>query len=441
VYNSRWEFLTIRDYTKPDRFHMVVNSFRQRYTDSVALSRLPGTVIVQMLLMGIVSLYQIMSHRRSVLLTQIWAYRCQNGHMQAVYLAQVTYHLVYNSDAYLLGLTTGTLTVESLGNLVFCFFAFSYCTINMVKARSGDQRLDRYYRLTWEAMQPVIVGAVAVMLYQTYRTPLSAVLDLNGEMLRKTTARGRQMCNLSDSCIVFTANLVFIIAGGTALLGLTAASISYILRRLSGSADRGAGATIAVATNKRIRKSRVGPSERTDSTSGGWIVNRVAFAHFNVVSIVPSGPSRANVNIVNDSNTTKIVAFNDDLPKTQSPAPVAAEQLTSFERNCLGNPFERLFFDCGDIAYVMHRGRRCSSVESVLLSGFIFHGHHLYRAQGILVLLAGRWMPERVLCTFNLIFTRWYVDFQAGIVDPGSSCPWHLASADPTYLADAIPLA
>ncbi|KAG6956835.1 hypothetical protein JG687_00010354 [Phytophthora cactorum] len=109
-------------------------------------------------IMGMVSLYEVMSHKRSVLLTQIWAYRCQNGKTQVVYLAEVAYHLIYNSDLYLLGFSTGTLTTESLANLTCCFYAFSYSFINLAKARSGDQQLDRHFRLTWEATQVVITA-------------------------------------------------------------------------------------------------------------------------------------------------------------------------------------------------------------------------------------------------------------------------------------------
>ncbi|RLN92087.1 hypothetical protein BBJ28_00026727, partial [Nothophytophthora sp. Chile5] len=99
-YNSLWEWVNYVLETQPDRIGMNLNTFRSRYADSVAISVLPGVVVMQMLIMGIISLYQVMSHKRSVLLTQIWAYRCQNGRMQVIYLAQITYHLVYNSDLY-----------------------------------------------------------------------------------------------------------------------------------------------------------------------------------------------------------------------------------------------------------------------------------------------------------------------------------------------------
>jgi hypothetical protein len=95
---------------------------------------------MQIYLAGILS-YQVVSHRRSVLLTQIWAYRCQNGRMQIVYLAHITYHFYYNSDLYLLGLATGTLTGESITNLTCCFFAFSYSLVNMIKGVQGISKL------------------------------------------------------------------------------------------------------------------------------------------------------------------------------------------------------------------------------------------------------------------------------------------------------------
>ncbi|KAG3253968.1 hypothetical protein PI124_g1465 [Phytophthora idaei] len=185
-YNSLWEWVTGTDGT-PGRALMKISVFRNRYADTVALSVLLGMVVLQILLMGMISLYQIMSHKRSVLLTQIWAYRCQNGRMQVLYLAQVTYHLAHNSDTYYLGLVTGTLTVESLANLTFSFFAFSYSFINLLKARSGVQKLDRHFRLTWEIMQVLITTGVASVLYSSYLTSLPWIVDYNGKLLRKTS--------------------------------------------------------------------------------------------------------------------------------------------------------------------------------------------------------------------------------------------------------------
>jgi hypothetical protein len=92
---------------------------------------------------GLVNLYQVMS---SVLLTQIWAHRCQTGFMQVAFLAQISYryHLLLYSDLYFLGLATGT----RLAGSESCFFAFSYSFINLAKSRSGNQLLDRHPRLT-----------------------------------------------------------------------------------------------------------------------------------------------------------------------------------------------------------------------------------------------------------------------------------------------------
>ncbi|KAE8979844.1 hypothetical protein PR002_g24308 [Phytophthora rubi] len=137
-FNSLWEWLNYVSEDQPDRAGMVVNSFRIRYGDTVPIDILPALVVAQILLMGIVSFYQVMSHKRSVLLTQIWAYRCQNGRMQVVYLAQIVYHLVFYSDLYMIGLVTGTLTGESIANLTCCTFALSYSFINLLKARSGE---------------------------------------------------------------------------------------------------------------------------------------------------------------------------------------------------------------------------------------------------------------------------------------------------------------
>ncbi|POM57708.1 Hypothetical protein PHPALM_37747 [Phytophthora palmivora] len=79
-------------------------------------------------------------------------YRCQNGRMQMLYLVQNTYHVTRNSDLYYLGLTTGTFTPESLANLTFSFFAFSYSFNNLAKARSGGQQLDHYFRRTTQVI-------------------------------------------------------------------------------------------------------------------------------------------------------------------------------------------------------------------------------------------------------------------------------------------------
>ncbi|EGZ13603.1 hypothetical protein PHYSODRAFT_335362 [Phytophthora sojae] len=210
-FNTEWELMTnILSTEKSTSTAIYQNTYRTRYADSVGISTLPGVVVMQILFMGVVSLYQVMSHKRSVLLTQIWAYRCQNGRMQPVYLAQISYHFFYNSDLYLLGFATGTLTNESIANLVCCFFAFSYSFVNMAKARSGDQKLDREFRLVWEAMQIAITVAAVVALKWVQSTPLATIISDNAQILRKSSTLGAKYCGLNDSCIVFTVNMIVV---------------------------------------------------------------------------------------------------------------------------------------------------------------------------------------------------------------------------------------
>lgn len=228
-FNSLWEWLNYVSEAQPDRAGMIVNSFRIRYADTVDINILPTLVVAQILLMGIVSFYQVMSHKRSVLLTQIWAYRCQNGHMQVVYLAQIIYHLVFYSDLYMIGMATGTLTGESIANLTCCTFAFSYSFINLLKARSGEQRLDRNFRLTWETMQLITTICVGSLLLSVQRTPFASIITKNAEILRKTSARGAKYCGLNDSCILFNMDMASVISILSLGLGAVALVISAIV--------------------------------------------------------------------------------------------------------------------------------------------------------------------------------------------------------------------
>ncbi|KAK1933675.1 hypothetical protein P3T76_011889 [Phytophthora citrophthora] len=391
-YNSLWEFVTEVDHSAKDRLKMAINVFRSRYADRVKLSLLPGVVVAQMLIMGVISLYQVMSHKRSVLLTQIWAYRCQNGRMQVLYLVQITYHLVTSSDLYYLGLATGTLTSEALTNLAFCFFVFSYSSINLLKARSGEQQLARHFRLTWETMQVFISIFTVRELYSVRQRSLVFILSLNGELLRKTTARGAATCNLSDSCIVFKHNLVLLAIVASIALGCVAASISYFtqkylyweVRRIDSSMPR---------KDLRAAFQRVGRSIKPEV-----------------------GPTASCV-------------FRDGPPL-----------LTSFERHCLGAPFSNLFTDCGDFAYTTHEGRRCSTVEAILLTGFMFYGEHVYQAQDIVLLLLERLLPRKFTRTFNILFVRWRINKRTGNVSFPQSCTWFRASDDAFRLMEARPI-
>ncbi|KAL3673041.1 hypothetical protein V7S43_002336 [Phytophthora oleae] len=373
---------------------MAINVFRSRYADRVKLSLLPGIVVAQMLIMGVISLYQVMSHKRSVLLTQIWAYRCQNGRMQVLYLVQITYHLVTSSDLYYLGLATGTLTAEALTNLAFSFFVFSYSFIKLLKARSGEQQLARHFRLTWETMQVFISIFTVRELYSVHQTSLVSILSLNGELLRKTTARGAALCNLSDSCIVFKHNLVLLATGASIALGCAAASVSYLTQKY-------------LYWEARPIES---PTPRKDSRAAFRRVGR---------SIKPEvGP------------TVSCISRGGQPP-----------QLTSFERHCLGAPFSMLFTDCGDFAYITYEGRRCSTVEDILLTGFMFYGEHVYQAQDIVLLLLERLLPRKFTRTFNILFVRWRVNKRAGRVSYPQGCTWFRASDDAFRLMEARPIA
>ncbi|KAF1783074.1 hypothetical protein GQ600_2474 [Phytophthora cactorum] len=315
------------------------------FLNSVALSMLPGAIVAQILSMGIVSLYQVMSSKRSVLLTQIWAYRCQNGRMQAAYLAQVMYHFAFNSDMYYLGLSTGTLSSASIMNLALSFFAFSYSFINVIKARSGEQALDRDFRLLWETVILVATGWVAGVLLTLRYTSLSFIGDLNGELLRRTSALGAKYCGLKDSCYVFIVNLGFIITAAALALGLL---------------------------------------------------------------------TREDVKV---------------------------KEMTTFEENCLGVPFTRLFKDCNDFAYVTYMNKRCTTVEVILLTGYLFYGEHVYQATAVVLLLVARLVPRKFLRTFNQLLLRWHYDPQQGTLSYAKSCTWYSASAENYKLSEAMPLA
>ncbi|KAE9041714.1 hypothetical protein PR001_g6505 [Phytophthora rubi] len=376
-YNSEWEYTNDLSTTDPTRLEQIISVFRSRYADTVELSVLPCVIVAQILLMGVISLYQVMSHKKSVILAQIWAYRCQNGRMQPFYLAQVTYHLAFNSNMYYLGLSTGTLSSASVLNLSLCFFAFAYSTVNLIKARSGEQVLDRDFRLPWEVIlltASVCVGAVI----SSYRiTSLAFIGDKNGQLLRRTSVLGAKYCGLQDSCYVFTYNLVFVVALAALALGLLATIITLLLKLYK---KRNPGAKMY---------------------------------HYRV--------------------------SNAGLPGAGN-QPVK-QRLTSFEENCLGVPFTRLFNDCDDFAYTMHMDKRCSTVEAVLLTGYLFYGEHVYQASSVVLLLVARLLPRKIIRTFNQLFMRWYIDPDLGTVSYPMSCTWYRASAENYKLSEATPLA
>ncbi|KAE9330022.1 hypothetical protein PF008_g15817, partial [Phytophthora fragariae] len=51
------------------------------------------------------------------------------------------------------------------------------------------------------------------------------------------------------------------------------------------------------------------------------------------------------------------------------------QELTTFEQNCIGVPFNRLFTDCDDIVYVLYNDKRCVTVEAVCNGSVAQSGH------------------------------------------------------------------
>lgn len=411
-YNSKWESIASLDKTvKYDHVFLRVNSFRSRFTDSVPSSVLPGVVVIQLLVMGIMTLYQTMSHKRSVLLTQIWAYKCQNGHMQVVYLAQITYHLAANSDLYYLGLTTGTLSFESIANLTMSFFAFSYSFVNLMKARSGEQQLDRYFRLAWEILQLLTTTAVGVLLYINQQTSIAYIMTHNGELLRKASERGAKYCNLSDSCIVFKTNLAVVMILVALGLGIVPFIIAFVLN----------GRTLRQRVKYRVIYMGSNASRRFTSFS-----KRSSAMGSKVFS-----PTRLSVTAARTGGTAKgTTHVGGDVPNT----------LTSFEKYCLGGSFSALFNDCDDIAYTVNNDHKCSSVEAVLLAGFLYYGENIYQAPSVMLLLAARNLPGPVLRSFNILFLRWHIDKKSGAIGHPATCTWYSASAEKHSLSQAVPI-
>ncbi|ETO67562.1 hypothetical protein F444_15530 [Phytophthora nicotianae P1976] len=413
-YNSLWEWVTGTDDT-PGRALMKISVFRNRYADTVALSVLPGMVVLQMLLMGMISLYQIMSHKRSVLLTQIWAYRCQNGRMQVFYLGQVTYHLARNSDTYYLGLVTGTLTVESLANLTFSFFAFSYSFINLLKARSGVQKLDRHFRLTWEIMQVVITTGVACVLYSSYLTSLPWIVDYNGKLLRKTTIEGAKYCGLHDSCIVMQLNLAIMAVIGSTLLGLIALSASYMVQKHSSPWTHFSQTLSFIKLESPVKRFNK-PKTALERVSQGQTPH---------IAIIP----RAHFVLLGKHK--RVGPVDHQITTTR----------TTFEEFCLGSEFSKLFMDCDDFAYVTFMNKRCTSVEALLLTGYLFYGKHVYQAPSVVLLLLARLFPPKFLRTFNILLLRWWMHPEHGTLTHALSCTWYTATEENYWISEATPVA
>ncbi|GMF37539.1 unnamed protein product [Phytophthora lilii] len=406
-YNSQWEWVS--EITATNRVAMYMNTFRSRYADDVGISVLPG-LVMQIFVMGIVSLYEVMSHKRSVLLTQIWAYRCQNGRSQVIYLAEVAYHLIYSSGLYMLGFSTGTLTTESLANLTCCFYAFSYSFINLAKSRSGDQQLDRHFRLTWEATQVVITACVVTVLRIVQRNPLESILSTNAIILRKTSTLGAKYCGLNDACIIFTVNAPTIITLLSILLGLIAVTTSMLVRK----------------TSPKVRRT-------------------VLLSHGSMGSFRSATPTRTVEVARKKTPITLPIPLRFSMNKQTRTAPDEGlplhHRLTSFEENCLGVPFRKLFYDCDDFAYETYNQKRCTTVEALLLTGYLYYGEHIYQATSVLLLVLARLLPRKLLRTFNVLILRWHLNPATGQLTHALSCTWYTASKENHALNGMTPVA
>jgi hypothetical protein len=175
--------------------------------------------------------------------------------------------------------------------------------------------LDRHFRIPWEILQLTSTICAFGALVSLRLTSLAFLGELNGELLRRTSVRGAKYCGLKDSCYIFTVNLVFVVAAVSLAMGFVA--------------------NLGALTEKRITRKM-----------------QLALRRGATIDITPR-PSRL-------TSSSKVGPSAADVPRIK---------LTTFEENCLGGPFVRLFYDCEDFAYITFRGKRCTTVEALLLTG------------------------------------------------------------------------
>ncbi|KAL4088222.1 hypothetical protein PRIC1_012648 [Phytophthora ramorum] len=172
-------------------------------------------------------------------------------------------------------------------------------------------------------MQMVITSGVTAFLMALQTVPLEYLHEVNSELLRKTSARGAKYCGLNDACLVFKVNLVVFVTVFSVGLGIIAALSSLAIKRSSSNVE-----------------------------------------------------CRARNQIHSSSVTGSSAPVKDNL-----------DELTSFENNCLGSSFKKLFRDCDDMAYVVYKGKRCTTVEALLFTGYLYFGNHIYQASSVMLLL------------------------------------------------------
>lgn len=84
----------------------------------------------------------------------------------------------------------------------------------------------------------------------------------------------------------------------------------------------------------------------------------------------------------------------------------------------------------------MYNGKKCITVEALLLTGYLYYGEYIYQASAVMLLLLSRFIPRKMLRTFNML--RWRVDSR---FSHALSCTWYAASKENHKLVGATPLA
>ncbi|KAG7388622.1 hypothetical protein PHYPSEUDO_012113 [Phytophthora pseudosyringae] len=247
-------------------------------------------------------------------------------------------------------------------------------------------------------MQIVITPCVASALMSVRQTSLSLIVDWNGELLRKTTARGAKYCKLNDSCILITVNLALVVLFVSTVLGLVAFALSFIIQKRS--------------------------------------------KHWESIQSFASSVSRRSSALyaVRDSGSQGTTKATLDKTNRQDDSTEPLQGLTTFEEHCLGCPFTRLFKDCDDFAYMNFMGKRCTTVEALLLTGYLFYGQNIYQAGSVVLLLTARLIPRKMLRTFNVLLIRWHMDPENGSLSHALSCTWYHASNENYKLSEATPV-
>ncbi|KAL4106735.1 hypothetical protein PRIC1_004781 [Phytophthora ramorum] len=265
------------------------------------------------------------------------------------------------------------------------------------------------YGLMLQAPDDIPVCTTAV-LYSVRSKSLSWIVDYNGQLLRKTTTLGKKYCGLHDSCFLMNINLAVVVAVISTVLGLVALSASFFVQ-------------------KRYGKKLGDKQAKTASNSS------------TKVSIQAKGANRYIVHNSKSASLTKLFDKKNETKELTGEDKTTPSPLTTFEEHCLGSPFTRLFKDCDDFACVQYMGKTCTSVEALLLTGYLFYGQHVYQAGSVVLLLLARLIPRKLLRTFNVLLIRWYMDPEHGTLTHALSCTWFAASAENYKISEATPVA